>query len=403
MHPPLAVQVKRNHFKFMQWDITARCNLRCAHCRSTEFYKAGDVHDLDYDANVHIAHELFVNGVRRIHFLGGEPLMRRDFCDFAGVVRQLGICWSVNTNATLLDENTALRLLTADAHVITVSLDGPTAESNDAVRGKGVFEKVCENTARLTSLCKRLKKPTRVIIACTLVRQNAAEIGRMVDLARALGVNSLILSALQLRGNARQSVDSLQVGDPAALGIGLQAAEKIAAERSPHVQLGFLTPIAIQYVNEASGSAFPIYDTSCGALRQKGYIQPDGALFPCQSLTDKEPLPAGIGPMPRRSLAHEDFGSVWYSRRFEAILERLFSPDVDPYMLPCRYCAYYRTLCYPCPLGALGRHFSVHHLCLKAMSGLAAMRGVNAPWNGLLNQPSTSRKEAGYQQQEENR
>jgi MoaA/NifB/PqqE/SkfB family radical SAM enzyme len=383
-----AMQVKRNYFKFMQWDITTRCNLSCTHCRSTGFYRDGDVHDLDLGSNLRIANEMFLAGVRRIHFLGGEPLMRPDFCKIAEAVNRLGVGWSVNTNATLLDEHVALRLLKADAHVITVSLDGPSAESNDAIRGRGVFDRVCENTARLTAIRNRLKKPTRVVIACTLVSRNAAEVGRMVDVATSLGVNSLILSSLQSRGNARTSFASMQVAEPEALDIGLKTAEKIALERSPHVQLGFLTPVAIQYVNEASGAAFPIYDASCGALKHKGYIQPDGALFPCQSMTDKEPLPPVIGPMPRLSLARHDFNSLWHSRRFEAILEHLFSPSVDPYMLPCRYCTYYRSLCYPCPLGALGGQFSAHHLCLKAMSRLAALRGVEAPWDRLLDHPS---------------
>lgn len=376
--------VGRNYLKFMQWDITRHCNLNCAHCRSTEFYSDGDIHDLSYEDNVEIARELYFNGVRRIHFLGGEPLVRRDFCKFVDEIRHLGIIWSVNTNATLLNQEIAQRLLHSGARVITVSLDGPTSEINDAVRGKGVFEKVCENTERLTALRNRHKKPTRVVISCTLVQQNTDEIGTMVDLAGKLGVNSLILSSLQLRGSAKQAADSLQVGKPLELQMAARIAEKVASGNTQHVQLGFLTPIAIQYINEAYGTNFPIYNSTCGALIHKGYIQPDGALFPCQAITDKEKLPGPIGPVPRRSMVDHGFYDVWYSHRYNEIKERLFSRDLNERMLPCHYCKYFRHICYPCPLGIIGGGWSVHHLCLAAMAKLAEHRGVDAPWRDLL-------------------
>ena len=388
MTSTLPPSVGRNYFKFMQWDITTRCNLKCAHCRSTEFYSDGDVRDLCLSDNKRILNDLFLNGVMRIHFLGGEPLMRGDFCEFVEYADSLGIIWSVNTNGTLLGKKMARRLLDANAFAITVSLDGPTAASNDAVRGAGVFDKVCKNIADLSELRTRQNKPTRIIIACTLVRQNAAETGRMLELAKSLNVNSLILSELQMRGSAKKSAPDLQVGQPAVLETGHRVAQKIIGDSSQQVQLGFLTPIAIQYINEAHGTAFPIYDASCGALTHKGFIQPDGALFPCQSLTDKEKVPGAIGPMRRLSLADHNFHDLWYSKRYEKILQQLFSPDIDRYMLPCRYCKYFRKLCYPCPLSALSRTYSVRHQCLAAMSELAAARGVDAPWNALLNQLS---------------
>lgn len=117
--------------------------------------------------------------------------------------------WSVNTNATLMTEKVAKRLLDAKARVITVSLDGPDAESNDAIRGHGVFEKVCENTARLTHLRDKQGSQTRVIISCTLVRQSCGKLGEMVEQAHKLHVNSVILAPLRLIGRARESACDL--------------------------------------------------------------------------------------------------------------------------------------------------------------------------------------------------
>jgi len=383
-------QTGRNFNKFMQWDITHHCNLSCAHCRSTEYYKGSRVKDLPLETNKQIVDDLYLNGVRRIHFLGGEPLTRKDFCDFAEYVGELGIVWSVNTNGTLLTENTARRLLAANAHVITISLDGPTDESNDAVRGKGVFQKVCENASRLTHILKTEKKNTRVVIACTLVKQNADKITKMVDLAKELGVNSLILSSLQLKGSAVKAVQKLSINQSTELKMAEEIAEKITRGSTQHVQLGFLTAIGTQYINEKFGTSFPIYDSRCEAIVSKGYIQPDGALFACQALTDTGNIPSKIGLIQRKSIVDHGFEKIWYDSRMHDIKEQLFHQDVDQRMLPCKYCKYYRVICYPCPLGAIGKSNSIHLNCLEAMSGLSAVRGVSAPWDEFLSQHTGS-------------
>jgi radical SAM protein with 4Fe4S-binding SPASM domain len=375
----------RNFHKFMQWDITQRCNLRCIHCRSTEFYDESRILDLPLEENKRIAEELYLNGVRRIHCLGGEPLIRDDFCDFVSYLQELGMEWSVNTNATLLTEKVAQQLLDAGARVITVSLDGPDAESNDAIRGKGVFDKVCENTARLTHIRNQQGKPTRVVISCTLFSQSAGQMGMMANLARELGVDSLILGALRSMGRARHSEADLRPHINAELEMGEEVARTMASGNTQHVQLGFLTPVAIQYINEMYSTAFPIYDGSCTALLQKGYIQPDGALFPCQSLTDAARTPKAIGSISRRSLAAESFDEIWNSVEMRRIEEVLFSPEVASRMLPCRYCRYFRELCYPCPLGPVAGKTAVHFQCLEAMARLAELRGHVAPWRDLIN------------------
>jgi MoaA/NifB/PqqE/SkfB family radical SAM enzyme len=391
--PEIKLSFNRNYYKFMQWDITQHCNLRCAHCRSTEFYSQSKNIDLPLDVNRRIAEELYVNGVRRIHFLGGEPLFRKDFCDFVEYLDSIGMEWSVNTNATLLTEKVAKRLLDARARVITISLDGPDAESNDAIRGSGVFDKVCENTVRLTHLRDRRRSNTRVVISCTVVRQSTGHMGAMTDLAHQLGVNSLILSSLRLMGRAKESVCDLGVDFATELGMGEEVACNIAAGKTQHIQLGFLTPVAIQYLNEEYGTAFPFYDASCNAVIQKGYIQPDGALFPCQSLTDSAEIPKAIGPLPRRSLSDHSFDEIWNSKEMRRIGAALFGPKIGESMLPCRYCRYFRVLCYPCPLGELGGKRSINYACLEAMTKLAERRGYDVPWRGLLNEMKTKQEQ----------
>ncbi len=379
---------RRNYQKFMQWDITRACNLRCTHCRSTEFYDDGRIRDLPFETNKRIAEDLYLNGVRRIHFLGGEPLARGDFCDLAEYVQALGIDWSVNTNATLLTRTITQRLLRAQPSVITISLDGPDAESNDSIRGAGTFARVCRNTVRLTRLRRQWLLPTRIVISCTLVRQDAGRMDAMAVLARRLGVDSLILSSLRSMGRARESSAHIDVSPNSKLNMGEEVARHVAEGHSQHIQLGFLAPVAIQYLNETYGTAFPIYSANCTAITQKGYIQPDGAIFPCQSLTDVAQMPQPIGPVPRRSLADHGFEAIWNGLEMRRIEDALFDSSVESRLLPCRYCRYFKVVCYPCPLGALAGRVSVHLDCLEAMSRLSERRGYAAPWREWLERAS---------------
>ena len=382
------IESRKNYHKFMQWDITQRCNLRCIHCRSTEFYSDSHIIDLPMVANKEIAEELYLNGVRRIHFLGGEPLIRKDFCSLAEYLTDLGIGWSVNTNATLLTEEIAQRLLDSEALVITISLDGPDAESNDAVRGQGVFEKVYKNTACLTKLRDRQGKKTSVVISCTLFKDNVGLMKKMVKLVSELHINNLIISGLLYMGRAKQNYNYMCVDFSTELVVGEELARNTIEGCTQNVQLGFLSPLAIQYLNEEFGTDFPIYDASCSALTHQGFIQPDGALFPCQALADAANIPKVMLPLPRRSLIEYSFDEIWNSPEMQRIGNLLTSRRVDKLMLPCHYCHYFRLLCNPCPLGPLKKKPSVKFTCLEAMTRLSKRRGYDAPWRELVREMS---------------
>jgi mycofactocin biosynthetic radical S-adenosylmethionine protein MftC len=70
---------------------------------------------------------------------GGEPTVRRDFWELVGYAtsHQVGVKFS--TNGTRIDTAAARRLTASDYADVQVSLDGATAEVNDAVRGTGSY------------------------------------------------------------------------------------------------------------------------------------------------------------------------------------------------------------------------------------------------------------------------
>lgn len=122
------------------------CNIECTHCfiscspknHSHEMMSLGDV-----ERRLAEAREL---GVREYYFTGGEPFMNRDLLAILEATLRQGPA-TVLTNGMLLRPEVCRRLRELfDASEysldIRVSLDGFDAESHDAIRGKGVWDRV---------------------------------------------------------------------------------------------------------------------------------------------------------------------------------------------------------------------------------------------------------------------
>lgn len=70
-----------NKHRFVQFDITRQCNLRCAHCRSTSFYEGSQEHEAIRDMSTEEVYKaldsLSAAGVERITFLAESHFSER--------------------------------------------------------------------------------------------------------------------------------------------------------------------------------------------------------------------------------------------------------------------------------------------------------------------------------------
>ena len=131
------------------------CNLRCNHCfiscspeNHSFWFMSRDEVRASLDASVRL-------GVKEYYFTGGEPFMNRDMLGILEDALALGPV-TVLTNATLLPQRTvdALAVLAAASPYtleMRVSIDGVTAEMNDAIRGDGSFDRAIAAVGRLAA------------------------------------------------------------------------------------------------------------------------------------------------------------------------------------------------------------------------------------------------------------
>jgi len=163
----------------LTWEVTYACNLRCRHCLSSSGRPAPG--ELDTRAGKRFIDELADIGVFYANVGGGEPLVRPDFRELMdhAIARGVGIKFS--TNGWLLDDDVADWVAASDYLDVQISLDGVDAVTNDAMRGRGSYERARTAMGRLSDRGFRFK------INFVLTRQNFSQLDAMDRLARSEG------------------------------------------------------------------------------------------------------------------------------------------------------------------------------------------------------------------------
>jgi molybdenum cofactor biosynthesis enzyme MoaA len=154
--PSAAPVVEPGHLDAVWFQVTGTlCNLRCAHC----FISCSpDNHTfglLAFEEIERCLEESVSLGVREYYFTGGEPFLHPRIVDILSLSLSYGPT-TVLTNGTLLKPRHAEALAAAAARSrwsleFRVSIDGFDAESNDALRGTGSFDRAVEGLKLLLS------------------------------------------------------------------------------------------------------------------------------------------------------------------------------------------------------------------------------------------------------------
>ena len=129
----------------------------------------------------------------------GEPLLHPALWDMARAIREAGARVGFTTNGLLLDRKHREALLESGVEILGVSLAGATPPTHDRFRGGCPFETVNRNLLALKE-----EKETRGVVlpkvhlAYLLLKDNAEELPRAVELAARWGGRQVIASHLSL-------------------------------------------------------------------------------------------------------------------------------------------------------------------------------------------------------------
>lgn len=196
-------QTPQSSYPAAMVNVTNKCTLRCRHCFVFREENPNDPKgEMDSETMVETLREIQKRfGVLVMLWMGGEPLLRPD-------VLTEGVKIFARNNITT---NGTIDLIDLPRTIYVVSIDG-TPEVNDAVRGKGSFDKVMKTLDRLPENFS----PT-VMCQCVVTRQNQGQMEELVKILRETRLNGMTFSFYVPRreDNTGLSWGSLERRDPA--------------------------------------------------------------------------------------------------------------------------------------------------------------------------------------------
>lgn len=173
--------------KWIAWETTRRCNLRCIHCRSSS-----DSHAAEGGFDTADALRL-VDQIADFHpsvlvLSGGEPLLRGDIFQIASHGTDRGLRMCLATNGTLVDATTCQSIKKSGIRIVSLSLDASSAAVHDDFRQQpGAFDGVIR-AARLFR-----ENGIEFIVNSSFTRRNQHEIAPTFRLAKSLGATAWYL------------------------------------------------------------------------------------------------------------------------------------------------------------------------------------------------------------------
>jgi MoaA/NifB/PqqE/SkfB family radical SAM enzyme len=122
-----------------------------------------------------------------ISLTGGEALIRKDLFELIRYARSKGIAVHLNSNGTFLTDRIVDRLSDAGLDSLSVSLDGPTKEPHEEIRGEDTFDRT---VAGIRNVRKRAPE-IDVGLNSVLNTGNYKELRGYIPLANELGVGQV--------------------------------------------------------------------------------------------------------------------------------------------------------------------------------------------------------------------
>lgn len=162
-------------------ELLPLCNMNCNMCyismSKSEMNSKGHIRNADEWLS--IAKEMKDAGTLFILLTGGEPFLYKDFKKVYSGLKKLGMIITINTNATLIDEDMANFLAKDKPRRINITLYGASNET---------YKKVCNNPNGFDQTMNAIKllqeRNIDIKLNGTLVKDNIEDLPKLIEISQ---------------------------------------------------------------------------------------------------------------------------------------------------------------------------------------------------------------------------
>ncbi len=279
-YPGRAALIAPDGLRELWLQINNACNLTCTHCLVSS--GPGEHPGLPLQRLVQLVDQACALGLERLYVTGGEPLIRKDlFRLIRHTTDARDVEVIVLTNGTVVRGpiETGLATLNPTRVRFQVSIDGACAETNDRIRGHGMFAKALHGARVLGDL------GFDVSLTTVVTRANLPELTGITALVQSMGATSQHLMWSHKRGRAATSTDGLFPGVDSLLPGVMRTVE--AAERA-----GVLLDNVESVKRRVNGVPGVKYDLGNGGWDSL-CVYADGMVYPTAALANVPALACG--------------------------------------------------------------------------------------------------------------
>ena len=288
------VETARHDLRYLAWECTLRCNMRCRHCSPDcgEVARQKDMPLEDFLRVVDRIAEVRKPAKTMIGLTGGEPLVRKDLERAGTEFSRRGFPWGIVTNGYALTEQRLAALVEAGIRYTSISLDG-LEQSHNWHRGR---DDAFEKTIKAVALAAQHPDVKADVITCV----NQRSFGELEDLKHLLidkGITEWRIETIfpkgRAKGQAELDVSNEQFRDLMEF---VQATRAEGIISPAYACEGFLGP----YERKVRGRSY-----FCWAGIYLGSVLADGSITGCPSLGRQ---------FIQGNIYQDDFIDVWNNR-----------------------------------------------------------------------------------------
>jgi radical SAM protein with 4Fe4S-binding SPASM domain len=306
----------------IHFEINDQCNLNCFMCPRNCTMIPKDTGWFDPAIIKQIS-----GSFRTASYTGlagnGEPFLHPHLYDILKTIRRYGSVPSIVTNGTLLSEEWIRRLIDLGPGILTVSFDGGTKETFEAIRTGASFDRIIDSLRLLSRLKQEKRTPFPVLnfLVC-IMKENKDELVDIMKWASGLGAPKVSFQSIfPFTERARQSMigDLREIEELTNPAIEYGRNNKIETTLSP---LSFGIHKRLQHKNEKLKPGAPLF---CENIWQTLHAGVNGDVrFCCFWLGD-----------PIGNLKDRDIPEIWNHPEFQKLRAQVFRGEIPENCLNC--------------------------------------------------------------------